>query len=248
MSLFSFRSRDFSPALVIFDKDGTLIDFDFMWAQWATDLVERLVQASGIPATDSLYQTLGYDRERKAVIAGSPLAAHSMADLRNLMVRLAREGGLSEREAADAVEVAWFVPDPVATARPLADLPHLFAELRSRNILTAVATSDNRAATMASLRALGIASMLNALVSADDGLANKPAPDMLLHVCRELGVAPARAMIVGDSLADMQAARAANLGLRVGVLSGVTSREQFDGHVDEILQDVGELISIRVPN
>lgn len=244
MSLLNLNSRSFSPSLVIFDKDGTLIDFNFMWAKWATDLVERFVAATGIPPSESLYQTLGYDRTHDKVIAGSPLAANTMTDLRNLMEDLAREGGLSVQDADRAVEQAWFVPDPVELARPLADLPRLFSELRFRNILTAVATSDDRASTMATLRALKLASLVNAIVTADDGLPNKPEADMLLHLCRELNVTPAKAIMVGDSLADMGAARAAKLGLSVGVLSGVSSREHLEGHADVILENVGELLAV----
>ncbi|MCC7162540.1 MAG: HAD family hydrolase [Anaerolineae bacterium] len=242
MSHFYFGARRFAPALVIFDKDGTLIDFNFMWRVWATELAARLEAAAGVPVTALLYETIGYDSARQVIIPGSPLAGHSMADLRRLMTQVAREAGLGELAAERAVKQSWFVPDPVALARPLTDLPRLLGELRSRNIKTAVATSDDRGSTLATLRALGIASLVNAVVTADDGLPNKPAPDMLLHLCRELGIAPARAMMMGDSLMDMEAARAAKLGLRVGVLSGVTPREQFDGHADEIVGDIGVLM------
>ena len=47
---------DLSPyRLVIFDKDGTLIDFDAMWAGWIEKLAEGLQAATGESWTDHLY-------------------------------------------------------------------------------------------------------------------------------------------------------------------------------------------------
>jgi phosphoglycolate phosphatase-like HAD superfamily hydrolase len=241
-------SLDFSPALVIFDKDGTLIDFNFMWASWVIELARRLEHAMNIPIASDLYSAMGYDAARHTVIAGSPLAAHSMADLYALTERVVKARGVSRTEAERATNAAWFVPDPIAMARPLADLPRVFSTLRARGILTAVATSDDRASTNETLRALGLFEMVNALVSADDGLPNKPAPDMLLRVCEELNVAPASALMIGDSVADMQAARAAGIGLRVAVLSGVTARAEIEAHADIVLENVDGLLQARAEN
>ncbi len=233
---------DFSPALIIFDKDGTLIDFNFMWASWVTELAHRLVRASNCALTDALYRAMGYDEANGRVIAGSPLAAHSMANLRELTIRVAQDAGRSREAAEQAVAEAWFIPDPVTMARPVADLPRVFSTLRARNIRTAIATSDDRAPTEITLKALGIAPYVNALVSADDDLPNKPAPEMLLRICQLLAIEPSRAAMVGDSVADMQAAEAAGIPFRIGVLSGVTPRELLQPHVQLIVPNVGALV------
>ena len=47
--------------LVVFDKDGTLIDFDAMWAGWVVGLAARLEAALGHPIRDELYVALGFD-------------------------------------------------------------------------------------------------------------------------------------------------------------------------------------------
>lgn len=242
MSLLNIGSREFSPALIIFDKDGTLIDFNFMWARWITELAQRLERASNQKIAAPLYAAMGYDATRHNVIAGSPLAAHSMSELRVLSTNVVCSIGVSRDDAERATDEAWFIPDPIALARPLADLPRLFSTLRARGILIAIATSDDRASALATLRAMDISEMINALVSADDGLANKPAPDMLLHLCRELKIAPSASVMVGDAVADMQAARAAGIGLRVGVLSGVSSRAMLETEADVIVDAVGALV------
>lgn len=243
MALLRIGSREFSPALIIFDKDGTLIDFNFMWASWVVELAQRLERAADVSLARELYEAMGYDAARHNVIAGSPLAAHSMANLFTLTARVIHKVGLSPDAALRATNDAWFAPNPITMARPLADLPKLFSQLRARAILIGVATSDDRASTLETLRALGVSEMVNALVSADDGLPNKPAPDMLLRVCEELNVAPASALMVGDSVADMQAARAAGIGFRVGVLSGVSSEPDLQKDADTIVASVAALMT-----
>lgn len=239
---------DFSPALVIFDKDGTLIDFNFMWASWVVELAQRLERAANVSLAGELFAAMGYDPARHSVIAGSPLAAHSIANLYQLTARVVHNVGLSPEAALRATNEAWFVPDPIRMARPLADLPKLFSALRAREILIGIATSDDRKSTVETLRALGIFEMVDALVSADDGLPNKPAPDMLLRVCDELHVAPASSVMIGDSVADMQAARAAGMALRVAVLSGVSSRAQIEKDAEVILENVQDLLKAHAKN
>ena len=47
--------------LVVFDKDGTIIEFGSMWSGWAVALVEGLVAATGRPIAAPLYAMLGVD-------------------------------------------------------------------------------------------------------------------------------------------------------------------------------------------
>jgi phosphoglycolate phosphatase len=67
------------------------------------------------------------------------------------------------------------------------------------------------------------------VVCADDGVANKPAPDPVLHLCAALGVPPSRTAVVGDSPADIAMGRRAGAGLVVGVRTGIGADADLDG-------------------
>lgn len=229
--------------LVIFDKDGTLIDFHAMWSGWADDLARRLESVTGEPIREPLFRALGFDAASGRTLAHAPLAVMPMARLRDLTVAVLRAAGRSAADAGDAVGRSWQAPDPVALAHPLADLPLLFATLREGCRRIAVATSDDRAPTEATLAGLGVAELVDAVVCADDGLPVKPAPDMVLHVCRTLGVPPARAAMIGDAPADLVMGRAAGVGLRIGVLSGVGSRRDLEPLADAILPSIASLLA-----
>ena len=104
-----------------------------------------------------------------------------------------------------------------------------------------MATTDDRDPTERTLAALGVADRIDATVCADDGIAVKPAPDMVLHLCATLGVAPARTAVVGDTAADLRMARAAGAGLTVGVLTGVGGRADLEPLADAVIASVEEL-------
>ncbi|HLY15466.1 MAG TPA: HAD family hydrolase [Candidatus Limnocylindrales bacterium] len=235
---------DFSGIeLVVFDKDGTLIDFDVMWGGWAESLADRLEASLAQPIRSDLHQRIGYDTKLRRTRPGSPLAATPMADLRRMTTDVVvRSTGRSPAAAAGLVDDAWLPPDPVLLAHPLADLAALFGSLRAKGCRIAVVTSDDRAPTEATLQALGVDGFVEALVCADDGLPSKPAPDTILAACRTLGVAVGRTAMIGDSVADMTMATAAGVELRVAVLSGIGRRSELEPLADVVLDSIAGLL------
>jgi phosphoglycolate phosphatase-like HAD superfamily hydrolase len=227
--------------LVIFDKDGTLIEFSAMWAGWAVDLAAGLRRATGLPIERRLFAALGFDPATGRIVPGGGLAATPMARLRERTLAVLIGAGATATGSEAALQAAWQAPDPVALARPLADLDQLFGRLRGSGRRIAVATSDDRNPTERTLAALGLDGWIEATVCADDGVAVKPAPDMVLHVCRALGVAPDRTAVVGDSTADLAMGRSAGAGLVIGVLSGVDDADHLAPGADLILASVADL-------
>jgi phosphoglycolate phosphatase len=228
--------------LVVFDKDGTLIDFDRMWSGWSADLVRKVAAVAGEEVRSPLVDALGLDPDGERVIPGSPLAAWPMARLRDLAVTTLVAAGLTATEAEAAVARAWQPPDPVALAHPLADLAALFGAFRGRGLRVAIATSDDRAPTEATLAGLGIAELVDAIVCADDGLPVKPEPDTLLRLCSLLEVDASRTAMVGDSPADLAMGRAAGAGLVIGVLSGVGTQAELAPFADLVVGTVADLL------
>jgi phosphoglycolate phosphatase-like HAD superfamily hydrolase len=227
--------------LVVFDKDGTLIEFDAMWGGWAVDLAASLERATGTPVEGALFAMLGFDPAAGRVLAGGDLAATPMARLRERTRDLLVAAGLTAPAADLALRAAWHAPDPVTTAHPLTDLAGLFRHLRSAGRRIAVATSDDREPTQRTLAALGLTSAIDALVCADDGIPVKPHPDMVLHLCASLGIEPARTAVVGDSVADLEMGRRAGAGLLVGVLTGVGDRADLGPVADLVVRSVADL-------
>jgi phosphoglycolate phosphatase-like HAD superfamily hydrolase len=227
--------------LIIFDKDGTLIEFHLMWGGWLEELARRLEAETGLALRDGLYLLLGVDQGSGMVLAHGLMAATPMRRIREVVETYVSEAGVGPGAAAAAVERAWHAPDPVALAQPVTDLKALLGRLRLQVPTFAVATSDDRDPTERTLAALGIAREFAAISCADDGRATKPAPDPVLHLCATLGVAPERAAVVGDAPADLRMARAAGAGRAIAVLTGVGDRASLEPLADVVLGSIEEL-------
>ena len=227
--------------LLIFDKDGTLIEFHLMWGGWLDTLAGRLDAATGLSLKEVLYPLLGVDRRTGIVHAHGLLAATPMSRIREVVQAYVGEAGASPAVARDAVASAWHAPDPVALAQPVTDLAALLGRLRTRVGTLAEATSDDRDPTERTLEALGVTAEFAAITCADDGIRTKPAPDPVLHICGTLGIAPARTAVVGDSPADLLMGRAAGVARSIGVLTGVGDRASLEPFADLVLGSIAEL-------
>jgi phosphoglycolate phosphatase-like HAD superfamily hydrolase len=227
--------------LLIFDKDGTLIEFQAMWGGWVDALARRLEEATGLSLRDGLCDALGVDRSSGQIHAHGLLAATPMSRIREAVVAHVAASGASPEAAVVAVGASWHAPDPVALAQPVTDLRTLLGRLRGRVRLFAVATSDERDPTERTLAALGIAGDMAALACADDGFPSKPAPDAVLSLCEQLGVPPSRTAVVGDSPADLRMGRSAGAARVIGVLTGVGDRTVLEPIADVVLDSIEDL-------
>lgn len=233
--------KHFKAQAIIFDKDGTLIDFDAMWGGWVVYLAEQLHAVSGLHVREPLCLAMGYDDANQKVLAHGKLAATPMSQLYRLTVEVMQALGLTAERAERAVEQGWCIPDPVMLAKQFTDTRTLFQKLHSQNIKIGIATTDDRRPTQAMIEAFDIEDYLSTMVCADDGIPAKPAPDMVLTICERMKVDPSKVMVVGDTTADLKMARAAGAGLVVGVLSGVSASSDLIHFADVLIESVDEL-------
>lgn len=235
------RLRRFRAQGIIFDKDGTLIDFDAMWGGWVVHLAKQLQAISGLHVRETLCLAMGYDDANQKVLAHGKLAATPMAKLYRLTVEVMQALGLSAERAEQVVQQGWCIPDPVLLAKQFTDTRDLFEKLHHQKVKLAIATTDDRAPTQAMIEAFDIEDYLTTMVCADDGILAKPAPDMVLAICERMNIDPSKVMVIGDTTADLRMGRAAAAGLVVGVLSGVSAASDLIPYADVLIDSVDEL-------
>jgi phosphoglycolate phosphatase len=100
--------------------------------------------------------------------------------------------------------------------------------LKVRNHLLAVATGKGRRGLDDALSHSQLQGMFDATRTADE-TAGKPNPRMLLELMAELGVAPERTLMIGDTTHDLQLARNAGTA-RIGVSFGAHESDAFEEH------------------
>jgi phosphoglycolate phosphatase len=210
MPIVRIADREFDVDVVVFDKDGTLIDLDASWAPLAESWIEA-VAAADTELSQDLADTLGYDFTAGRLVPDGTIAQGTLGDVGDATHRRLVAMGRSDEAAAASVSRARVAIEvaPANSAVTLADLEPLFTRLTSGRLKLAVLTSDDRVATLDLLEQHGVARLVSAVVTADDVDHPKPHPDGLQRIGRALGVVTERILMVGDSRADHEAARAA---------------------------------------
>jgi phosphoglycolate phosphatase len=115
-----------------------------------------------------------------------------------------------------------------------------FEDLRARGLALGVATNDGEGPARLHLDRAGVLGHVDFLAGYDSGHGAKPAPGQLHAFCAATGLPPQAVLMVGDSLHDLTAGRAA--GMRtVGVLTGLASATDLAGEATVVLDHIGHL-------
>jgi HAD superfamily hydrolase (TIGR01509 family) len=191
---------------LVFDLDGTLVDTVYAHVlAWQGALDEAGLVVDGY----RLHRHVGSSGDLIVRFAqretGHELSAEQTATVHR------RHGELFRR----------MVPRP----RPLPGAIEMFRALRSARIPHAVATASYRPLIDASLDAVGVGPKA-VVVEGQGELQGKPEPDLFLAAQKQLGVAAADCIAVGDAVWDHVAARRAGM-MSVGVLTGGYGEEEL---------------------
>ena len=198
------KKRNFD--LVVFDWDGTLSD--------STALIVQCIQSAArdlglpVPSDEAAAYVigLGLHDALKHVVPGLPEERYPELGLRYRSHYFARKDDLVMFPGTLDMLVA----------------------LKERQHLLAVATGKNRRGLDEALAHAQLNHLFDATRTADE-TASKPHPLMLQELMAELGVAPSRTLMIGDTTHDLMLA--ANAGTaRVAVSFGAHEAEAFDAH------------------
>ncbi len=191
---------------VIFDFDGTL-----------ADTKESIVKAVQEVLSDVGCVVDDYFIERRIGIGGKLVIKEALEDN-----KIPYSDSLIEKLAARAHTVRLKFLNSV---KIFDGTPELLDALHGR-IRIALATMSSRKVIDSLLRERGLAKYFEVVISADDVLKPKPAPEIFLKCAERLGLDPRDCVVVEDSIFGVQAAKAA--GMRcIAVTSGAYAAEEL---------------------
>jgi phosphoglycolate phosphatase len=183
---------ELADATIVFDLDGTLVDT-------APDLVRtlnRVMDTEGLPHLKLKAARTMVGQGARALITRAAQQAN-VAFTEDKLDALTRD--FVEIYRGDIARESRVYPDVEAALEKLANLGAKFA----------VCTNKRTDLSIQLLEALGVAGRFSAIVGADSVPERKPHPDHFRTTVARAGGAVRRALMVGDTLADVGAARAA---------------------------------------
>lgn len=211
------------PQAILFDLDGTLIDS-------APDLaaaVNELLAADGLsPVTlDAVRSMVGAGVKKLVARAytavGSPLAEDAL-------------------DAKTGVMMQVYGRQLTANTILMPGAAEMLAAYHKARVKLAVVTNKPEAFSREILDHFGLGTIVDIVVGGDTGPEKKPAPDMLLHAVKAMGLSATRALMVGDSPADIGAAKAAYMA-SVAVRGGYTTVPADDLGADIVIDSLKAL-------
>lgn len=192
---------------IIFDHDGTLVD---------TELPDFL-------AWEMLYQEYGATLRLEHWAA---VAVGHMNGFDQLFSELIAQGGdhLTPLTLRKRLEQLW--PLTLENVGLMPGVEPLLTHLQAAGYPLGLATASDRAWVTRWLTRFQLQPYFKAIATRDDVVNSKPAPDVYLLAATQLGVTPQRCLVFEDSLAGLQAAKAARMTV-VAVPSHATQSLDF---------------------
>jgi beta-phosphoglucomutase family hydrolase len=176
------------PQALIFDCDGTLADtMPLHWRAWQT-----VTQRHGIQFTEERFYTLG----------GVPS--------RDILKTLRQEQGLSIDPLAVAKEKENAYLEWLCHVGPIEVVAGIARQYAGK-VPLAVASGGTRRVIEMVLEHLSLRDLFAAVVTSEDVVNQKPAPDIFVEAARRLGVPPQFCRAYEDTDLGLQAIRAAGM-------------------------------------
>lgn len=202
----------------IFDWDGVVIDSSAKHERsW-----ELLSAEIGKPLPPGHFKK-GFGRKNQIIIPELLNWAQDPGEIQRLADR--KEELYRDLVRADGVTVLPGARD-------------LLSALREAGVPRAIGSSTPRANLEAIFASTGLDAFFDAIVSAEDVVHGKPAPDVFLKAASLLGFAPARCVVFEDALFGIEAAHRA--GMKV-VAVATTNPLELLGHADRAVLSLEEI-------
>ena len=221
---------------ILFDKDGTLIDFGetfdtatrYVLDQIFSDRPEKLAQAADV---------LEFDLIENRVSRTSMIVAGTATDIATAIAPIVGENDIELLIAQIGLHYGNACLDSVE-ALPQAE--EALNALLAMGLELGIATNDDEANAQGQMEVLGFTHIFSTILGADSGFGAKPGPGMVSAFCEQGKFHPSSVIMVGDSTHDLHAGRAAG-AITCAVETGPATASELAPHADHLLPSIAHL-------
>ncbi len=219
---------------IVFDKDGTLIDYESFWVPVAEGAVKELLDNEGF--SDKRAEVLDAIGAYKGI--NGVLCYGTYGDIASAINSVIGKDCYKGERVADIFSKSLNLAKVSPTCP---NIKEVFSKLREKGLKLAVVTSDNLAITEFCLKEIGIIDFFD-VIYADDGVhPSKPNPYYMQKFCADFSLEPNEVLMVGDTMTDMNFAK--NSGA-VSLAVGKYAPELLSSVADNIAKDISFVLEI----
>lgn len=226
---------------ILFDKDGTIIDFT-LWVRWAEAFIDLIDDQATVSYNKGLLaHSLGFSYKNHTWDPKGPLAIGSLQDLLTILSLGLYQQGVPWNQAYQVVNDAHQVLEESFVIhehiKPVNGLVRFLEQADKLAIKMGVVTSDNYRKAVQHLNALGITNYFPTIVGHDLVQRGKPYPEMVYYACKQLNIVPEKTLIIGDSNGDMILGKKSGLLASIGIVSVPAMQKAHLLDADYIIND-----------
>lgn len=220
---------------IVFDKDGTLLDFNKTWLPTYL-IAAREVAGEDAALAQQLLEAHGYDARQQRFRSGSLLAAGNNNEIAFAWAEQTGQQQRTELFSQRLYQIFNLEAGRQATA--VSGLKGTLAALKQSGVKLGVATADSHQGILNTLQSFDVLDAFDFLAGYDSGHGAKPGSGMVDAFCRQMQLPAQAVMVVGDNRHDIEMGRNAGAGLCVGVLTGTSTRADLEDLADIVLEDI----------
>lgn len=246
MPIVNIKGKAYETGLVIFDKDGTILDFKATWIDIIDEFIQSLCRRTNLEGSirSSIENALGISIEKAQIDGYGPLAMGTYEQCNTLVTYcLYREGIRWDK--------AWQIAREAGTdvfssdirrksVKPSHGALKLLQTLKSRGISIAIATNDKRDDAVMDMRQIGAYDYIDLVIGADSVENPKPAPDMIRVICSHLKKEAKDCVMVGDTTIDAIMGKNSGIMLNIGI-SGILPAKALEEYMDVVISDLDDI-------
>lgn len=225
--------------VIIFDKDGTLLDFDAFWISVSEKAILSLFESfdiADIPVSEAL-AAIGV--ENGSCDIDGVLCKGTYEEIGVAVWEVIKKYGYDKikEETVEKLNAAYCESFSSGVVKPICDnIRDVLKELKDDGKTLLVVTTDNREITDKCLRELGIDDLFEKVFT-DDGITPvKPDPKCILDFCSERGIPLLNVCMVGDTMTDIRFAR--NAGISVISVGSEENLKRLSRFADAAVLDI----------
>jgi phosphoglycolate phosphatase len=219
---------------VLFDKDGTLVNFNQTWGPTYQAAAYSL-SGEDHKLAKQMLRDAGLKKDGLSFVSGSVLAAGTNGEIAEFWHRYLPT--YSQDTLLTALN-NLLESGALTNLMEITNTENFFNRLSARALKLGVATNDSETSAIQTMDNLLGAAQVDFIAGCDSGYGGKPEPGMFIAFCETLDLNPSEVIVVGDNPYDMEMGRLGGAGHLVGVLSGNSDFNDLSGKADHIIQDV----------
>jgi len=233
--------------LMIFDKDGTLMDLYIYWSnmiRFRAELIQKKLDLTEEQKNKLIFE-MGVDEINHRLRPEGPVGIKK----REIVTKAAADylSSIGYKNSIKTCVDSFKKVDDMSINRfdeiikPIDGLYELIKKIKDKNCKIAIATTDKTDRAKLAIKFLKIDHAVDMVLGADNVSNAKPDPDMINRICKHLNIPKSNTAMIGDAITDVKMGTNAKIKTSIGVTTGITPKHKLLEITNNVVDSIKDI-------